>query len=178
MKKLDMTPEEREEHEKELGRKRAQKCRDKKRNPIPDAWDYQMPDVQSEQLRKYADEISQKVRDELNLNSLKDDSYIVEGVARTLFALEKKWTQQVQNPSGILAGWFFPDALASEVIPHIRKTRLLDSPTFAEVYKRFIPTVAAFCDKTPRLMTVEYVEEIKRELARQSEEPELPPIPA
>jgi len=165
MSQLNLTLEEREGRKRELAAARQQKFRDKKRNPIPDAWDYEMPAAWSEQLRKYHDEVSRKVLDELKLISLKDDSYLVEGVARITLAVEKNWTQRVDNPSGVLAGWYFPDAFASEVVRHIHKTRLLDSPTFAELYKRFIKTVAAFCDKAPELMTQEYVKEIKQELA-------------
>jgi hypothetical protein len=181
MTKLNLTPEERAERKREQAAQRQQKFRDKKRNPIPDAWDYQQPEAQSEQLGKYSNEIARQISLELYpvspekpwpLNLKDGDRFIVDGIATVTLAIENNWGQHVNNPCGILTGSFFPDALASEAIKHVLSDPLLlKSPTFVELYKRFIKTVAAFCDKE-KWMTLEYVKEIKQELEARSVEEE------
>ena len=101
------------EKQRQQNRERQQRFRDKKRNPIPDAWDYQMPDAQSEQLNKYAKDICRAVSLDLYpvsatepwpLNLKEHDHFIVDGIAAVTLALEKQWAQPVNDPCGILTG--------------------------------------------------------------------------
>jgi len=153
------------EHQRKLNRERQQKFRDKKSNPIPNAWDYEMPAARVRELDAYAKEVSEKIG--LELEALgNNDKYILDGVARSILAIEKNWTQLVQNPQGILAGGYFPDALASHAIKHVLKSRLQESPSFAELYRRFLQVVVRFFDKTDeRYLTPEYIVEANQELA-------------
>lgn len=155
------------EEQRRKNRDRQQRFRDKKKSPIPDAWDYEMPRAQLEQLNAYSKSVLAQITAELGKLG-KNDDYIVRGAACTVLALENKWTQAVQNPEGILAGNFFPDAIASEAIQHLRNSRLLESPAFTELYKRFLQAVATFCDNTDvRFIDPGFASEIKAEITTQ-----------
>jgi hypothetical protein len=155
------------EEQRRKNRERQQRFRDKKNKPIPDAWDYEMPRAQSEQLSNYSKSVLAQITTELGKLG-KNDDYILNGIACTNLALEKGWAQAVHNPEGILSGGYFPDAIASEAIQHLRNSRLLESPAFVELYKRFLQAVAAFCDDTDvRFIDPDFALEIKAEIATQ-----------
>src|SRR5882762_8355650 len=113
MSQLNLTLEEREGRKREQAAARQQKFRDKKRNPIPDAWDYQQQKAQSAQLSKYAAEIARQISLELYpvspekpwpLNLKEGDRFIVDGIATVTLAIQNNWGQPVNNPCGILTG--------------------------------------------------------------------------
>ena len=133
-----------------------------------------MPAARVQALDAYAKEVSEKIG--LELGALgNNDKYVLDGVARSTLAIEKNWTQLVQNPQGILAGGYFPDALALEAIRHVRQTRLLQSSSFVELYRRFLQAVVRFFDKTDeRYQTPEYIAAAERELAGVYVLPESP----
>ena len=158
--------------QREMNRERQQRFREKRRGTL-DASDYKMPDVQSERLKQYSNGVLEHIRAELG-GFVRNDDYIIRGVACTVLALENKWTQAVLNPEGILAGNFFPDAIASEAIGHLRTSRLAESPVFTELYKRFIQAVAVFCDtEDERYIDPRYAAEVKAELAASEEKGKL-----
>jgi hypothetical protein len=160
------------EKQRKQNRERQQRFRDKRRGTLDES-DYKMPDVQSERLRQYSDNALEQMRAELG-GFVRNDDYIIRGVACVVLALENKWTQAVLNPEGILAGNFFPDAIASEAIEHLRNSRLLESPAFKELYKRFIQAVAVFCDtEDERYVDPRYAAEVKAELAASEEKEKL-----
>jgi hypothetical protein len=164
----DFSPEELKQYNTAM--RRASRAREKEaKAAAPDADDYIIPKAQEEQLRSHHASVLAQVTSELGELSQGDD-YIIDGLARCSHALTNNWTKAVQNPSGILAGHYFPDAIAHEAVDHIRnhQTRLLQSPTFATLYRDFLAQVIEFfkSEKNQKHQTNEFIEEVRAELGR------------
>jgi hypothetical protein len=163
----DLSPQELKDYQNAM--KRASRLREKEAIGVLDADDYLIPKVQEEKISEYHKSILAQVTSELSELTQGDD-YIIDGLARCSLALTNNWTKVVQNPSGILAGYYFPDAIAHEAVDHIRnhQTRLLESSTFSKLYPEFLAQVIRFfkSEKNEKHQTPEFVDEAKRELAR------------
>ena len=171
MKLSDMTPEQ-QEQKRQYDREAKQRSRAKVRAEhmrcmIPLARNYKLPEEQQKKLSQYSRDITKAVQAELNLEKLLGtDEYIVDAVACVLLGLENNFTQTVSQPDGMLIGGWFPDAAASEAIQHVHRfPRLLQSTVFADLYSKFIKSVAKWTTKNEHYSEREFVQDINREVA-------------
>jgi hypothetical protein len=162
----DLSPKEMKDYQNAM--KRASRAREKEAKAAPpDADDYVIPKAQEEQLRAHHESVLAQVTTELG-ELYQGDDYIIDGLARCSHALTNNWTKVVQNPSGILAGYYFPDAIAHEAVDHIRNrhSALLKSMTFTTLYREFLAQVMKFfkSEKNQKHQTNEFIEEVRAEL--------------
>jgi hypothetical protein len=140
----ELTPEE-QENIRAYNRENKRKSREKQRAvkpPSADEWTWNFVDnfpEQDKELKAYVRQIEEKVVEELGPGlGTGDETYTVDGVARTLFCLKKNsdpWVRQVHSPNGIIVGGiYFPEALGSELVSSAHKLGLKKSPTFNALY--------------------------------------------
>lgn len=158
-------------------RSRAKERQEKERLAIPNARDYVMPEQQQKKLTEYSDQVAKTIQTDLGLEELaRPDAYIVDAVACVTLGLENNFPQIVNNPEGMLVGGWFPDAAASETIEHVHRfPDLLNSPTFTELYKKFLQAVAKWAKRNEQYADREYIQELKQEIAGEYILP--PPLP-
>jgi hypothetical protein len=150
MKLKEMTPEQRREY----NRVQKQRQRDREREEaaakrIPNANDFNMPEVKQKELDQHSSEIVKTIRAELPDHKLAtQDDYVIEATAHVLFGLENNIVQKVVNPHGMLVGGHYPDAVASTAIAHVHRfPSLLGSATFKTMYDKLLPAVKAWDGK-------------------------------
>jgi len=113
---------------------------------IPNANDFEMPEVKQNQLDQHSSEILKLVQAELPDHKFAtQDKYVVEATAHVQFGLENNIVQKVVNPHGMLLGGHYPDAVASAAIEHVHRFQsLLGSATFKAMYDKLLPAVKAW----------------------------------
>ncbi len=175
MKLSEMSLEQRREYNRNAKRhQRAKEEAERMLRMIPNLRDYMMPEPQQKKLTEYSRGVEETIQAELGELS-GQDTYIINGVADVAFGLENHVVQEVQNPSGILVGGHFCDAIASEAIEHVtRFPRLLQSIVFADLYTKFLNSVAKWTKKNEQYSDTEFVKDISREIAGSYV---LPPLP-
>jgi hypothetical protein len=101
-------------------------------------------------------------------------------VSDILVGLEQGFSQAVYEPEGILIAGHFADASASEAIFHTHKfSRILESKSFSDLYRKFLHTVAQWCRKNVTNVAPAFMRDIEQELAGTYKlpEPKLKPTP-
>jgi hypothetical protein len=173
----DFSPDELRQYNTAMRRaSRARRKEEKEKEAIIDADDYRVPQTHVEKITKHLAFALVQIKTELAVSELSSaDEYIVDGVCSCGFALTNGWTKIVRigDGVGILAGEYFPDAMAHEMIEHIRSHHsvLINSPTFQNFYGSFLAQVVKLFSesKNEKYQTPEFIEEAKRELVRLSE---------
>jgi hypothetical protein len=175
-----MTPEERREYDKNAKRKqRNQEKAEILRRIVPRAKDFQLPELHRKKLEAHSAEIVAAIQTELTQEKLSAQSeYIVDAVSCVMFGIENNFVQVVHDPPGVLVGGHFPDAVGADAVEYVHRfPELLKSKTFAELYQRFLRAVANWAKKNEQYATVEFIQEIKAELAGTYQLPPLRNIP-
>jgi hypothetical protein len=167
MEPRERTPEQRKYDREAKQRSRAKEKAERLRSMVPLARNYKIPEEQQKKFSQYSRDITKAVQADLNLEKLLGtDEYIVDAVACVLLGLENNFTQTVSQPDGMLIGGWFPDAAASETIQHVHRfPRLLQSTVFADLYSKFIKSVAKWTTKNEHYSEREFVQDINREVA-------------
>jgi hypothetical protein len=167
--KREMNQEQLREYNREAKKRERDRDRqEKEKLAIPNARDYRMPEAQQQALRKHAQDTAKTIATELALNKLsQQDGYIADGVVCVLFGLEKGFTQKVNEPFGVLVCGYFPDSAASTTIEYVHRCpNLLQSTTFAELYKTFLHAVVKWNNQTHgAYSTPEVITDCKAEIA-------------
>ena len=137
----EMTVEERREYNLQAKRKSREKEKlERQASQIPVASDYELPQLQKDQLGARSQERIATIAGELTHKLSAEDERMIHMMSDVLVAHERKWTKQVQ--SGVLYGNFHPDGAASEIIQHIhRNPSLQQSQKFNESYEQFLKLV-------------------------------------
>ena len=177
MKLSEMNEEQRREYNRESKkRQRDRQRQEKEKLTIPNARDYVMPEPQEKELCQHSHAVAKIVAADLGLEKLSGpDGYIVDAVACVLFGLENNFTQIVYQPNGMLVGGWFPDAAASEAIERVHRfPSLLQSTTFADLYRNFLHEVVKWSKKNEQCSTHEFIQEIQAEIAGEYVLPRLP----
>ena len=157
-------------------RSRAKQKDERLRSMVPLARNYKIPEEQQKKLSQRSRTVAKIVAADLGLEKLSGpDGYIVDAVACVLFGLENNFTQIVYQPNGMLVGGWFPDAAASEAIEHVhRHPSLLQSTTFADLYRKFLDAVVKWSKKNEQCSTPEFIQEVQAEIAGEYVLPRLP----
>jgi hypothetical protein len=175
-----MNEEEKRKYDREAKqRSRAKQRAEHMRNMIPLARNYVMPDEQETKLAEYALNVTKRVRADLGMEKISEqDSYIVDAVACVLLGLENNFTQIVHAPFGMVVGGWFPDAAASEAIEHVHRfPSLLQSTTFADLYRNFLHAVVKWSKQHEHYSTPEFIQEVQAEIGGTYVLPPLPELP-
>jgi hypothetical protein len=177
LKVAEMTPEMRRDYNREKKRISRQKAKQERlASQIPVALDYELPQSQKDQLAENARQITATIAAELPDKLSFEDEIVVEMMSDVMVAHDRKWTKEVHSPSGVLYGNFFPDAAASEIIQHVhRYPRLLESPTFKDLYQRFLALVRKL--SRSEWFDPEFTKDIEAELSGTYTLPPKPEIP-
>jgi hypothetical protein len=132
--------------------------------------DYVMPPEQTERLATYAAETLARVKSELPDKKLTmDDAMVIEGIAETMLGLENSWTKKVtlgKDPAvQLLVGGHFVDAIGSAAVERVHQNpALLQSATFAVMYRSFLPMVISWARKNKDFASVELIQDVFAEL--------------
>jgi hypothetical protein len=180
----DMTSEERTEYnrlQKRESRERERQEQLAKR--VPNSRDYQMPQVQQRALSEHSGNIRNVINTEVEHLG---DAHIVDTVICVLFGFENNFTQKVVEPSGMLVGGYFPDAVAHEAVEHAHRfPDILNSLTFKKLYDELLERVVKWDNQTHHAYsTPEFISTANQELAGTyvlptppALEPHKPPAP-
>jgi hypothetical protein len=161
----DMTPEEKTEYnrlQKRESRERERQEQLAKR--IPNSRDYEMPKSQQHELCSESRRIRELINTEVaNLG----DAHIVDTVICVLFGFENNFTQKVVEPSGMLVGGYFPDAVAHDAVEHAHRfPDILNSLTFKKLYDELLERVVKWDNQTHHAYsTPEFIRVANQELA-------------
>jgi hypothetical protein len=164
-----MTPEQFREYKKNAKRdERARASAEREARRIPEASEFRMPLVRQKLLDHCESETLTTIKSELPENKFTtQDEFVIAAVSNILCGFENQFIQKVVNPHGMLVGGHFPDAVASTTIEHVHRfPKLLDSPTFKNLYDKFLRAVIN-CDGKYQhaYSTPEFIAEVKDELA-------------
>jgi hypothetical protein len=163
----DMTPEQRREYNKSAKRKqRNQQKAEVLRRIIPRAKDFHMPDLDRRNVEAYSAQIVTAIQTELAQGKLSErDEYIVDAVACVMSGFENDFVQVVHDPSGMLVGGHFPDAVGADAVEYVHRfPELMKSKTFNELYNRFLREVVKWAKKNQQYVDAEFIQQMKAEL--------------
>jgi hypothetical protein len=188
MKIADLSPEE-QQRVRECNNERKRRQRNKEKaerlaRQIPDAADYELPEVQQRALSEHSNSILKSIRAEVDVTE--QDIYVIDCIARVSLGLENNYAKKVNEPFGVLIGGYFPDAAWSTAIEHVHRfPSLLQSATFADLYHKFLAQVTKWNNQTHGAYSApEFVADLKSEIAgtyvlptSTLPEPHKPPAP-
>jgi hypothetical protein len=178
MKLSEMNEQQRREYNKE--KKRIQRAKQKQQKLaaiIPNARDYVIPEPSWDAVAQYARETEQAIRAELP-GVTNRDIYIIRSVCSVLRGLECGYQQKVMNPTGVLVGGYFPDALGSEIVEYVhRYPDILGSPTFKSLYESVLREIVRWSKKNTDYITPELIADVEAEIDGIYTLPPAPQIP-
>jgi hypothetical protein len=168
-----MSPEQLREYRRNAKKdQRARASEEREAKRIPDAEELlgrRLPETKQKPLDDCVKNFVETVRVELNYKPLVADLYVLEATANCLHGLENGILRKVYVGTTLAmhAGNHFPDAVASTTIEHVHRfPKLLESPTFKNLYDKFLRAVIAWDGKYQhRYSTPEFIAEVKAELA-------------
>jgi hypothetical protein len=175
----DMTPEELTVYYRTIKRNQRALLKQEKLKTMTIAWDeYEIGPIQQQRLSEHVAEVTNTIRSETVVTHR--DEWIIHMISSVLYGLGHQIKQKVyiEHQLGMLVGGEFPDAAWAIAIDHIHcfPTTIMDSATFASLYKKFLSRVNAWSRSNSKFVSVDLLEILNRENAG-TYEPQSPPAP-
>jgi hypothetical protein len=141
---------------------------------IPNARDYVLPETEVADILEFTRDTENAIRAELP-ELTEQDTLQITGLCSVLRGLEKNYTRNVTNPSGVLVGGYFPEAVGAGLVEHVhRYPGVLESPLFKKLYDTLLREILRWSKRNRASVTPELIADIQSEISGSYT---LPPAP-